>query len=335
MLINSSLSRSKITILCYKDLSLFGLFYIQKTLKMLIPGEVICTKVVYSLRTIQPNGMKKATLLVMAIIAMAGMAQAQQGLHFGFHGQMNSIWIINQNNYEYSQMDYEYKYGKLGGISLGYNWEDNFGWQVEFNYSQMGQDYSDIIKDFGPISDSTKPDLRTKVLTYRYVDLTYLQVPILFKYMEGDSKDAIKYQMLGGLQVGYLMGAEQQYTADLLDLDPDDQQPVEQGGFNAPYDAVPDFSGNASADGTEFFTKLDIGALVSVGADIYVNDKLYFTPSFRGYFGLFDINAKETRELRPAQGENRYLPSHNAYVGFHLGISFMFPDAKLGGGSDE
>jgi len=279
--------------------------------------------------------MKKATLLIIAFLGIAGVASAQQGLHFGFHAQMNSIWIINQNNYEYSQMDYEYKYGKLGGMSLGYNWDDNFGWQVELNYSHMGQDYSDIIKDFGPITDSTKPHLRTKVLTYRYVDLTYLQVPLLFKYMEGDSKDAIKYQMLGGLQFGYLLGADQQYTADLYDLDPDDQKPVEQAGFHAPFDAVPDFSGNAGSDGTEFFTKLDVGALIGIGADIYVNDKLYFTPSFRGYFGLFDINAKETRELRPAQGENRYLASHNAFVGFHLGISFMFPDARLGGGSDE
>ena len=148
----------------------------------------------------------KKTLLTLSIVLFVGAAaQAQQGIHFGFHGQMNSIWILNQNNYEYSEMDYEYKFGPNGGLTLGYNWEDNFGIQVEFNYAQMGQDYSDIMKDFGPTEDTSKPDLQTKVLTYRYVDLNYLQVPILFKYMEGDTKDAIKYQLLGGLQLGYLL----------------------------------------------------------------------------------------------------------------------------------
>ena len=274
----------------------------------------------------------KKTLLTLSIVLFVGAAaQAQQGIHFGFHGQMNSIWILNQNNYEYSEMDYEYKFGPNGGLTLGYNWEDNFGIQVEFNYAQMGQDYSDIMKDFGPTEDTSKPELQTKVLTYRYVDLNYLQVPILFKYMEGDTKDAIKYQLLGGLQLGYLLSAEQTYTADVMNIDPDDQKPVDI----APQSGVPDFRGNASVNGTDYFQKLDVGLLLDVGADIYVNDKLYFSPSFRGYYGFFDINAKETRNLQPAQGENIYLASHNAYIGFSLGINFMFPDAKLGGSDDE
>lgn len=274
----------------------------------------------------------KKTLLTLSIILFVGAAaQAQQGIHFGFHGQMNSIWILNQNNYEYSEMDYEYKFGPSGGLTLGYNWEDNFGIQVEFNYAQMGQDYSDIMKDFGPTEDTSKPDLQTKVLTYRYVDLNYLQVPVLFKYMEGDTKDAIKYQLLGGLQFGYLLSAEQTYTADITNTDPDAQQNVNI----APQSGVPDFRGNASVNGTDYFQKLDVGLLLDVGADIYVNDKLYFSPSFRGYYGFFDINAKETRNLQPAQGENIYLASHNAYIGFSLGINFMFPDAKLGGSDDE
>ena len=274
----------------------------------------------------------KKTLLTLSIILFVGAAaQAQQGIHFGFHGQMNSIWILNQNNYEYSEMDYEYKFGPNGGLTFGYNWEDNFGIQVEFNYAQMGQDYSDIMKDFGPTEDPTKPDLKTKVLTYRYVDLNYLQVPMLFKYMEGDTKDAIKYQLLGGLQLGYLLSAEQTYTADITNFDPDEQKPVNE----APQSGVPDFRGNANVSGDDYFQKLDVGLLLDVGADIYVNDKLYFSPSFRGYYGFFDINAKETRNLQPAQGENIYLASHNAYVGFSLGINFMFPDAKLGGSDDE
>lgn len=230
-------------------------------------------------------------------------------------------------------MDYEYKFGKLGGLTLGYNWEDNFGLQVEFNYAQMGQDYSDIMKDFGPIQDPTKPDLQTKVLTYRYVDLNYLQVPILFKYMEGDTKDAIKYQLLGGLQVGYLLSAEQLYTADVTDTDPDAQVVIPESV--GPQSGVPDFKGSGNVAQVDYFQAFDIGFLLDVGADIYVSDKLYFTPSFRGYYGFFDMNAPETRNLQPAQGENVYQWSHNAFIGFSLAINFMFPDATIGGGGGK
>jgi len=278
--------------------------------------------------------MKKSLLTLFIVSCTAVTVQAQQGIHFGFHGQMNSIWILNQNNYEFSEMDYEYKFGPQAGLSLGYNWDDNLGVQVEFNYAQMGQDYSDIMKDFGPTEDPSKPDLTTKVLTFRYVDLTYLQVPVLLKYMEGDTKDAIKYQLLGGLQFGYLLGAEQLYTADVTNTDPDEQVNVPESV--GPQSGVPDFNGAGSSVTMEdYFQKFDIGLLLDVGADIYVNDKLYFSPSFRGYYGFFDINAPETRNLQPAQGENVYRWSHNAFVGFSLGINFMFPDASLGGGGGK
>ena len=292
-------------------------------------------KVVYSWQLNELLSMKKILLALLTVAVTGSLVHAQKGVHFGFQGQMNSIWIINQNNYEYSQMDYEYKYGILGGATFGYNWDENFGWQVEFNYAQMGQDYSDIIKDFGPVQDPEKPDLREKVLTYRYVDLTYLQVPVIFRYMEGDSKSAVKYQMAGGLQFGYLLNATQQYTADLDDSDPDNQRPVEDAGFEAPTSGVPDFKGEPNTAGTDFFTPFDIGAVVGVGADIYVNDNVYFTPQFRGYIGFFDINSKPTRDLRPAQGEEISRKSHNAYVGFSLAINFMFPDSKLGSGGND
>lgn len=276
--------------------------------------------------------MRKSLLMFCVVVLAAVTAQAQQGIHFGFHGQMNSIWILNQNNYEFSEMDYEYKYGPLGGITLGYNFEDNLGVQVEFNYAQMGQDYSDIMKDFGPTEDPSKPDFKTKVLTYRYVDVNYLQVPVLFKYMEGDTKDAIKYQLLAGLQFNYLISADQRYTADVTNTDPDVQVDVPQNV--GPQSGVPDFIGVGNLVAMEdYFQRFDIGLLLDVGADIYVNDNLYFSPAFRGYYGFFDMNAKETRNLQPAQGENKYQASHNAFVGFSLGINFMFPDASLGSGS--
>ena len=275
--------------------------------------------------------MKKALQTLILGVFATGMMHAQVGLHLGFHGQYNSTWILNQNNYELSEMDYEYKLGPAGGVSLGYNWHQNFGAQLELNYAFMGQDYSDIVRDF---SQSYNPDIPNQlypVLTYRYVDLNYLQVPIMFKYMEGDSKDAIKYHILGGLQLSYLLSADQKYTADVYETDK--QQDIDQ--IIAPQSYVPDFkNAGGLTPQIDYFNKVDLGVIVDIGVDIYVNDKMYFSPGLRGSFGFLDINSESTRELQPAKGENIYKSSHNAFVGVVLGLNFMMPDVILGESDD-
>lgn len=257
---------------------------------------------------------------------MAAM-QAQVGLHFGVHGQYNSVWIFNQNNYQLSQMDYEYKLGPAGGVSIGYNWLPNYGAQIEFNYAFMGQNYSDIVRDF---SQAYNPDITNQlypVLTYRNVELKYLQIPVLFKYMEGDSKDAIKYHMFGGLQFGYLLSADQSYTADIND----DGNQVDIKQEIAPENYVPDFAGgNGDVPEIDYFNRFDLGVLFDIGVDIYANDKLYFSPAIRLHYGFLDINSDPTRNLEPAKGENIYKGSHNAYAGIVVGINFMMPDTAIG-----
>ena len=275
--------------------------------------------------------MKKALQTLFLGLFATGMMHAQVGLHLGFQGQFNSTWILNQNNYQLSQMDYEYKLGPAGGVTLGYNWHQNFGAQIELNYAMMGQDYSDMVRDF---SQSYNPDIPNQlypVLTYRYIDLNYLQVPMLFKYMEGDAKDAIKYHILGGIQLSYLLSANQQYTADVFEKD--EQQDIAQ--VIAPQSYVPDFdNAGGITPQIDYFNRVDLGVLFDIGVDIYVNDKMYFSPGRRGSFGFFDVNSESTRDLEPAKGENIYKGSHNAFVGVVVGINFMLPDVKLGESED-
>lgn len=275
--------------------------------------------------------MKKALQTLFLGLFATGMMHAQVGLHLGFQGQFNSTWILNQNNYQLSQMDYEYKLGPAGGVALGYNWHQNFGAQIELNYAMMGQDYSDMVRDF---SQSYNPDIPNQlypVLTYRYIDLNYIQVPMLFKYMEGDAKDAIKYHILGGIQLSYLLSANQQYTADVFEKD--EQQDIAQ--IIAPQSYVPDFdNAGGITPQIDYFNRVDLGVLFDIGVDIYVNDKMYFSPGLRGSFGFFDVNSESTRDLEPAKGENIYKGSHNAFVGVVVGINFMMPDVKFGESED-
>lgn len=132
--------------------------------------------------------MRKIIFAFIAGILCISAAFGQMGVHFGVQGQYNSIWIQNQNNYQMSEMDYEYKFGALGGVEFGYNWANNFGMQIEVNYAQMGEDYEDIMREFSEVENPLNPGNNLKVLTTRSIDLNYLQVPVMFKYMQGEKR---------------------------------------------------------------------------------------------------------------------------------------------------
>lgn len=269
--------------------------------------------------------MKKIFFALMVCMLFVSAVFGQMGVHFGINAEYNSIWIQNQNNYQMAEMDYEYKFGALGGVEFGYNWANNFGMQIEIDYAQLGQDYEDIMREFSEVENPLNPSANLKVLTTRSVDLNYLQVPVMFKYMQGEKKDAIKYHMMGGLVFSYLLSADQTYMADVKS----DDNLVQVTPFNDIELGVPEFVTAGGAEPEDYFTKINLGLILDLGADVYLNDKTYLSPAFRGFYGLNDINAKETRELAPGQIENPYQPSHVFYLGFTLGIHWFFPDVEL------
>lgn len=132
--------------------------------------------------------------------------------------------------------------------------------------------------------------------------------------------------MMGGAVFCYLLSAEQQYMADVKS----DDNLVAVTPFNDINLGVKEFITQGGGQAPEdYFRAIDIGLILDLGADVYLNDKTYLSPAFRGFYGLTDINAKETRELAPGQIENPYQPSHTFYIGVSLGIHWFFPDVEL------
>ena len=61
--------------------------------------------------------MKKLTLSVLLLLTCFASI-AQVGLRVGGHRGFNNVFIHNQNSYGYSGMDYENKFGLMGGGCL-------------------------------------------------------------------------------------------------------------------------------------------------------------------------------------------------------------------------
>lgn len=266
--------------------------------------------------------MKKACILACASIIALTSLHAQQGLHIGAQGGFNSVWILNQNNYGFQELDYSRKFGFLAGASVGYNVEETIGFQVDLNYATMGQDYFDLSKDFCNIDNDgdNKPD---KVETFRYVDLSYVQIPMMFKYTSPrKKKQIVSVHILAGPTLGFLSGAQMMYEADTLALFNDTY-------FTVPGDSidymVPEFyQTEATEDAKSYFSTIDLGLTVDFGVDIFVTKNLYVSPALRFYAGATDINSKPTRERRKDIETGAYEgASRNAYGGLSVGIHYM------------
>ena len=224
--------------------------------------------------------MKKLTLSVLLLLTCFAL-RAQVGLRVGGHLGFNNVFIHNQNSYGYSEMDYENKFGLMGGVDVAYNFDGMSGVQTEINYVKLGQDYFDRNRDFSADSDNNP-----KVDTYRQIDLSYVQIPIFYRFQSEKRKKTVAvFHALVGPTFGFLISADMAYQAD-----------VESNGelVDIPLviieGAVPDFvATDAEEEPKDFFRGFDMGMQFAFGADIYANKQVYFTPQLRMFYGFTDI----------------------------------------------
>ena len=268
----------------------------------------------------------KKIFTLLTITAAFTATQAQTGLQVGADLGFNSTWIVNQNNYGYQELDYTRTFGMAGGLTFGFNTSETIGFQAELNYVNLGQHYFDIAKDFGPDDGTGK---RQKVDTYRFVDLNYFQVPIMFRYQtEKEKKTVVTYHMMLGPSFGFLLSADQHYEADTTYTNEVVTLPTEY----APEPHVIEFAASSTIEeAKDYFSGFDLGLQGELGVDIYVNDNVYISPGFRFNYGLTDINSAPTRELIDDDGLHYEYKgaSHNFYGGIYVGCHI-----NLGGESN-
>lgn len=207
--------------------------------------------------------------------------------HIGTAYGRNLIFIINQTSYYRPELEYRPTFGNNFGLAAGYDFNEFLGLQVELYYSQQGQNYKD-------------EDYRFPTLT-REVKTSYLQIPMMVKFMGGPS--AIRFYAMGGVQYSKLLSSS--VTIDGVEYQPDNV--VE----------------NIKA--TRFFEQDEWGAKFATGADFRINEKWYLNAGLAFYGGLTDMNAPYFRRNGHAFSKKPYHMSTNAYAGGNIGIHYIIP----------
>ncbi|MFN8284207.1 MAG: outer membrane beta-barrel protein [Chitinophagales bacterium] len=123
-----------------------------------------------------------------------------QGFHIGAFISINNIWLSNRSfscGENVSSIKPKIDFGKSYGLNIGYDYTDHWGIELEAQYAEQGQKYTETSVNM----NST-----------REVNLNYLKFPLMVKYKQSfinnyNSKPIVM-SFLFGPQMGFLLKKE-------------------------------------------------------------------------------------------------------------------------------
>lgn len=215
--------------------------------------------------------------------------------------------IINQNNYGFGEMAYGIKLGGQAGLLFGYDNYLKSSFRFGVLYSRVGQAYSDVLLDVPHKKDIT---------------LDYIQVPMVYKYVFGDTKGfdfSVLYKYIfGGLQVSYLLNADISWIRDSKEVEFLDF--ISYGAYEQDNKNLAEIKeiGEPTND-IEFFTKFDVALVGGAGIQYFVARRIMIFSELVGNVGIRDLNSPRWRFR---SNKREYVSSLNIFGGLRLGITY-------------
>ena len=257
-------------------------------------------------------------LLLFLFIAAPGQAQdttayAQQtrelkgNFHVGFTTSLNSTWIKADNEEENNE---HYKYRKTFrmapvGLQIGYKFNYRRDIVLEAYLSNQGQQY-DLTDDNG------------NKIGEKNIRLTYLQIPLLFKYTSGD---ALRFNLFFGPQVGFLIKGEEVNNFEkttTATIAGGNSKTIPAGNYVlAKKESSQSLTQNAGG-----FHAVDPMAVLGFGLEKDVTDKLYISGNLRFNYGFRDI--RDTKTTRDTYDFDYYILRYNIFGGVQVGLHYNF-----------
>jgi len=139
-----------------------------------------------------------STVLLLCFAVSTLSAQKEKKFDIGLQAGYNNTWIINQNNYGLSELDYDSYWGLAYNLQLGYNFTNELGLFTEIGISNQGQKYDGNMDQYDVVE--------------REINMSYLNIPVFFKFSYGES--VARFKLLVGPQFSFLQKAEQTYILD-------------------------------------------------------------------------------------------------------------------------
>ena len=231
----------------------------------------------------------------------------QGSFHFGVTTAINNTWIFSENE-EQNNKHYEnittYKQAPIG-LAIGYKFSYRNDLQVEAYISHQGQNFK--LKAQG---NGTGDKIGEK-----HINLTYLQVPLLWKFTTGD---ATRFNLHFGPQIGFLIKGEEINVITQAGGIKKDGSPIPTGtAVLAHKNKGEDLTKNIGG-----LNNLDPNLALGFGLEKDITDHLYLTGNLRFHYGFKDFRDAET-VIDDTTGD-KYILRYNIYGGVQFGIHYTF-----------
>lgn len=276
----------------------------------------------------------KKTLILAALLFVAFGAQAQ--IHFGLSTAVNSTFVLDKGLSEDPRYNSEMTYNFAPvGFTFGANFTNKFGIQLESIYAHQGQLFEVI-------------DVAEKVVGERKIDLSYIHLPLLLKFMDGSNKAARTYFSLGpqlsiltqGIETlqyeQSIMEIPDEYTSangdgtyTILDVSTneiltDEATMNEDGTYNVPELPTTEFFSSDAIDDFDKFRNAEFQIAASLGLDIDLSKNLFLSSLIRANYSLTDMRNEDVIKMLQEQGVNSVIDKRaNLIIGIQLGLSYM------------
>lgn len=218
-------------------------------------------------------------------------------------------FIVNQNNYGYSEMAYQLTYGGQYGAIIG--WDNYLQQAIKTGIivSQWGQHYNEVVEGKN-IAKSIR--------------LYYVQIPFTYKYVFGRKRgydhEVYSPYVFGSARIGYPFTANVTFLRENENgsmIEEDLVTFVTTGGYNLNEEQIA-LLGNPEKD-RHLFSWLDIDVEVGGGYQYFITRTISLFAEAHIVYGILDINASEWRFRN---NHNSYAASHNLYTGIKIGANF-------------
>ena len=260
-------------------------------------------------------------LITLSFLTFSGQAQAQDdasanveqvrklkgNFHLGITTAVHNTWIKVDNEEELNE-HYTYKttfkWAPVG-IVAGYQFNDRQELMAEAYLSNQGQNYN--------ITDDNGNNVGKKT-----IKLTYLQVPLLWKFMTGD---AIRFNLHFGPQAGFLIKGEEVNRLDkttTVTIPGPSTKTIQAGTYTL---AKKD-KGDPLDKRVGGLNAVDPSVVLGFGVEKDVKDNLYVSGNLRFNYGFKDI--RDTESTRDEFDFDHYILRYNIFGGVQVGLHYVF-----------
>jgi len=265
----------------------------------------------------------RTVFFVASIIVLPSLAWGQ--IHFGVTTALNATFILDEGISEDPRYNSTMTYNWAPvGFNFGVDVGRKFGLQLESILSNQGQIYEVI-------------DAAEQIAGQRNIDLQYLNVPLLFKFMNGGDKKA-RTNFNIGPQFSFLTQATESLQADAgvdyvipegMTYDEIQANFAQYGGTVIPgstpdtYSLESDFYAEIDKASNAFKnTEFQIAA--AFGVDIDISRNLVLSTQVRANYSLTDMTNEEAfNTITSGNGSSILSERANLLVGVQLGLHYV------------